>query len=262
MSDLEVRIKVLEARGLQRGDRTSSDPFVVAKFKGLGKMLANKAQTSVVHNTLNPVWNQELQLYPKTTTDTLLLKVYDHDTLTKDNLLGMIEIPLDRFFQRGGQDNWFQLMNKKFGWKSMMHGHPVWHCVPGTIHIQLWFGLSRESSLFDWTHIGQQQYQSNPFAHQNTALNQPFTQPLVQNASLLQTAPLVHNAPLTQPIVQNAPIVTPLNASAFSSKDAQFSSGFHVVDPATFGWYSKSTLDTKIDQTSTLTSTPNQMPLV
>jgi len=124
-------------------EKNSSDPFVVAKFKGFGKMM-NSVQTSVIHNTLNPCWNQELCLYPKNATDVLLLKVYDHDTLSKDNLLGMVEIPLERFFQQGFQDHWIQLMGRKGSWKSLVGGHPTWYAVPGQLHIQLWFGLSSQ----------------------------------------------------------------------------------------------------------------------
>jgi len=146
MSDLQVKIRVLEAHGLSRGDvgKNSSDPFVVAKFRGLGKMMTS-VQTSVIHNTLNPVWNQDLTLYPKNNTDILLLKVYDHDALSKNNLLGMVEIPLERFFQQGTQDNWVQLMNRKGSWKSLVGGHPTWFSVPGQLHVQLWFGLANQT---------------------------------------------------------------------------------------------------------------------
>jgi len=170
MSDLQLRIKVLEATGLTRGDKNSSDPFIVAKFKGLGKMM-NSVQTSVIHNTLNPVWNQDLILYPKNNSDVLLLKVYDHDSLTKDNLLGMVEIPIDRFFQQGTQDNWLQLMQRKGSWKSLIGGHPTWLTVPGQIHIQLWFGLSTQVTGLG-TGLAQGQY-----VPQNVAQGQYAQQP-------------------------------------------------------------------------------------
>jgi len=156
MSDLQLKLRIIEAQGLQRGDKTSSDPFVIAKFKGLGKTAST--QTSVVHNTLNPVWNQDLVLYPKSASDVLLLKVYDHDTLTKDNLLGMVEIPLERFFQQGLQDNWLQLMKRKGGWKSLIGGHPTWFSVPGALHFQLFFNLANTSAVN--TGLSTQQYVS------------------------------------------------------------------------------------------------------
>jgi len=173
MSDMQLKIKVLEAHGLSQGDRNTSDPFVVAKFKGLGKMM-NSVQTSIVHNSLNPVWNQELTLYPKTNTDVLLLKVYDHDVLTKDNLLGMVEIPLDRFFEKGTQDNWLQLMKRKGGWKSLVGGHPTWFGVPGQLHIHLWFGLSNQGTGLAQAQYVPQNVSTTQYSQPQTYGNQGF----------------------------------------------------------------------------------------
>jgi len=227
MSDLQVRIKILEAVGLSRGDtgKNTSDPFVVAKFRGLGKLMSS-VQTSVIHNTLNPVWNQDLSLYPKNAGDVLMLKVYDHDTLSKDNLLGMVEIPLERFFQQGFQDNWIQLMGRKGSWKKLVGGHPTWYAVPGQLHIQLWFGLSSQI--------------------QSTGQAAPQNMP-----TMGQTQQTVHlQQPSMQPPVQYSNTTTTFNsASAFGStydqsgqinaKEAQtFSCGFNpVMNPKGYGGY-------------------------
>lgn len=168
MSDLQLKLRIQQAYGLQKGDKNSSDPFVVAKFKGLGKMM-NSVQTSVIHNTLNPVWNQELTLYPKTAADVLLLKVYDHDTLTKDNLLGMVEVPLERFFQQGTQDNWLQLMRKKGSWKAVIGGHPTWYTVPGQLQFSIWFGLASSSIAQQGTGLAQNQTFNQPQQYTNIA---------------------------------------------------------------------------------------------
>jgi len=145
MSDLQVKIQILEASGLQRTDKSGcSDPFVLAKFRGFGK--ANRVQTSIIHNSSNPVWNQELVVYPKNNTDTLLLKVYDHDTLTKDNLLGSVEISLANFFQQGWQDHWVQLMRQRGSWKKAIGGHATWVSCSGQLHFKIWFGLSSNAT--------------------------------------------------------------------------------------------------------------------
>jgi len=196
MSDLQLKLRIIEASGIQRGDKTSSDPFVVAKFRGLGKMMTS-VQTSVIHNTLNPVWNQELTLYPKSANDVLLLKVYDHDTLTKDNLLGMVEIPLERFFQKGLQESWLQLMKKKGSWKSLIGGHPTWFSVAGALHFQLSFDLANTSAV-NTGMVSNQQYVSNSFgtvAHNKEQVAQfttgfnPIPFPQGQNLSNSQTVP-------------------------------------------------------------------------
>jgi len=166
MSDLQVKVRVLEAYGLAKTDKVGgSDPFVVAKFRGLGKMMTS-VQTSVIHNTSNPVWNQDLTLYPKTTSDVLLLKVYDHDTLSKDNLLGMVEVPLERFFQQGTTDQWVQLMRRKGSWKSLIGGHPTWFNCPGQLHVQLWFGLSSQATGVQSLQSTGQSYNSGCYGQQ------------------------------------------------------------------------------------------------
>jgi hypothetical protein len=231
MSDLQLKIRVIQASGLQRGDKNSSDPFVVAKFRGLGKMMTS-VQTSVIHNTLNPVWNQDLTLYPKNVSDVLLLKVYDHDTLSKDNLLGMVEVPLDRFFQQGWQDNWIQLMSRKGSWKSLIGGHPTWISVPGQIHVQFWFGLSSQATGLASLSLP---YATNPLSGQTAnsnyskevqtfacgwnpvsgGLNQGyqtgFQQPL--NQGLNQGSQQQYNQPLNQGLNQGfqQPFNQPLN---------------------------------------------------
>jgi len=148
MSDFELKIRVVEAHGVRRDDpynTGSADPFIIAKFKGLGKILTTH-QTAVIHNTANPVWNEDFTLHPKSMSDVLFLKVYDHDSFSKDNLLGMVEIPLEPIFQKGVQENWLQLMKRKGAWKSIIGGHPSWTATLGQLHIKMWFGLSSQAN--------------------------------------------------------------------------------------------------------------------
>mmetsp|Transcript_55447 Transcript_55447/g.97879 ORF Transcript_55447/g.97879 Transcript_55447/m.97879 type:complete len:92 (+) Transcript_55447:2-277(+) len=51
-------------------------------------------KSSVIHNTLNPVWNETLQLNVNNPTDPILLQVKDKDILTSDDPLGDTEIYL------------------------------------------------------------------------------------------------------------------------------------------------------------------------
>jgi len=141
--NFQLRINVCEAFGLQKADKTgNADPFVVAKLRG--KFWKGKVQTSQIKQTLEPVWNQELMLYPKNISDILVLKIYDHDTLRKDNFLGMVEVPLERFFQQGMKDSWLQLMRKKQGWKRIYGKRPSYISAPGQLHVQIWFGNMNE----------------------------------------------------------------------------------------------------------------------
>jgi len=135
MAELQIVIRVLEAYGLAKSDLlTNSDPLVVAKFAGLR---LKSARTTAIKNTNNPVWNQELTLYPKRADDILLLKVYDKD-IGKNDLLGYAEIPLNSYFGGGFQDLWLQLVKKKGGIRKQ------WTSVPGHLHVQIFCGTAAE----------------------------------------------------------------------------------------------------------------------
>lgn len=146
MSNFQLRITVIEAFGLQKTEKNNgtTDPFVVAKIRG---SFLKHVQTSIVTNNLSPYWNQELLLSPKNTSDVLVLKIYDKDRI-KNNFIGMVEIPLEKFFQQGPKDHWLQLMNRKSGWKRVYGGHPSWFSVPGQLHVQLWFGIMGQANPF------------------------------------------------------------------------------------------------------------------
>jgi len=196
MSDLLLKIRVVEAHGLHRDDTFGSsgtDPFIIAKFKGLGKILSS-VQSSVIHNTVNPVWNEDFSMFPKSESDVLYLKVYDHDSLSKDNLLGMVEVPLEAMFQKGVQDIWLQLMRRRGAWKSIIGGHPTWVNVAGQLHIKLWFDLSSQA----------------------TGLNCPKTAPQIYHQLQGQYTPTSH-------------FFSAIFSSSSSSSSETFKSGYHPI---------------------------------
>lgn len=272
-SAFDLRIRVLEAHGLNTmSDKKSlPDPFVVAKFKGM-KYLMNKVQTSVFPNTVSPMWNQDLTLAPRNTADVLLIKVYDKDAL-KNNLLGMVEIPLERVFQQGVQDNWFQLMKRKAGWKTMVGGHPTWFSVPGTIHLQLWFGMANQFT-------GLAPIQPSPMANMMnmpstgmgmtgtgmTGTMNPMTStgtipvttgtmnPMTSTSGMTPSMTSTGTAPMTStgmnppmPGMVAKPILEP-----HVTKD--FASGFNPITAPQFQWYQTSTTTTATTSTTPLTT--------
>lgn len=83
-----LKIKVVQGRKLAVRDMLSSDPYVVLT---LGRQ---KAQTSVIKNNLNPVWNEELKLSVPQHYGPLKLQVFDHDLLSADDIMGEAEIDL------------------------------------------------------------------------------------------------------------------------------------------------------------------------
>ncbi|KAF8691412.1 hypothetical protein HU200_040551 [Digitaria exilis] len=83
-----LNVKVIGGTNLAIRDMSSSDPYVVLT---LGQQ---KAQTSVIKGNLNPVWNEELKLSVPREYGPLKLQVFDHDMVSKDDLMGEAEIDL------------------------------------------------------------------------------------------------------------------------------------------------------------------------
>ncbi|TVU32933.1 hypothetical protein EJB05_24698, partial [Eragrostis curvula] len=83
-----LNVKVIQGTNLAIRDMSSSDPYVVLT---LGQQ---KAQSSVIKGNLNPIWNEELKLSVPQDYGTLKLQVFDHDMVSKDDLMGEAEIDL------------------------------------------------------------------------------------------------------------------------------------------------------------------------
>ena len=71
--------------------------------------------------------------------DKLRLKVYDHDHLSKNDLLGIAEIPLSKYMLNEGQifDEWISLMKKR----KILGGYKQGR---GQVHLQLMYGLDKK----------------------------------------------------------------------------------------------------------------------
>ncbi|TKW37440.2 hypothetical protein SEVIR_1G047200v4 [Setaria viridis] len=83
-----LNVKVIGGTNLAIRDMSSSDPYVVLT---LGHQ---KVQSSVIKGNLNPVWNEELKLSVPREYGPLKLQVFDHDMMSKDDLMGEAEIDL------------------------------------------------------------------------------------------------------------------------------------------------------------------------
>ena len=70
--------------------------------------------------------------------DVLSLKVFDHDVLSRNDLLGIANIPLSKFIMHKGQvfDEWVPLMKKRriFGGLKPARGQ---------VHIQIMYGSKK-----------------------------------------------------------------------------------------------------------------------
>lgn len=77
-----LRIRVKRGIGLAIRDFRSSDPYVVIR---LGDQ---KLKTGIIDKNLNPVWNEEMTLSITNPDVQVDLRVFDHDTFTRDDDMG------------------------------------------------------------------------------------------------------------------------------------------------------------------------------
>ena len=85
-----VTVRVVRATGLLAGDKGgTSDPFVVVQSAG-----DKKAKTSVKKKTLDPEWEETLELSVLDAAAPLSFVVWDHDKVGRNDHLGSAEISL------------------------------------------------------------------------------------------------------------------------------------------------------------------------
>jgi len=104
-------VRLIEARALKAADFNGfSDPFVEIRIKGQ----VTNHKTRIIKKSLNPMWNEEFVLYPThPETDILLLKIYDYDANSCNDLIGEMEYPVPVFMNKPPTEEWKQVMNKK-----------------------------------------------------------------------------------------------------------------------------------------------------
>ncbi|XP_049877374.1 E3 ubiquitin-protein ligase NEDD4 isoform X4 [Pectinophora gossypiella] len=91
-----LRLKVIGAYSLAKKDIFgASDPYVRVELqKADGDVTIETFLTKTKKKTLNPVWNQEFVFRVKPAEHKLLIQVFDENRLTRDDFLGMVEVPL------------------------------------------------------------------------------------------------------------------------------------------------------------------------
>lgn len=89
----KLHIKAVEAKDLPKMDTLgNSDPFLKFQFKNKPE---SAVKTQVIYNTLNPVWNEDLEMVSENhDTDILEVFLFDEDVKKDDTMMNPIEIPL------------------------------------------------------------------------------------------------------------------------------------------------------------------------
>ncbi|XP_055324377.1 E3 ubiquitin-protein ligase Nedd-4 isoform X2 [Sitodiplosis mosellana] len=92
----QLRIKIISGQSLAKKDIFgASDPYVRIDLNTInGDINIDSVLTKTKKKTLNPVWNEEFVFKVKANEHKLVLQVFDENRLTRDDFLGMVEIPL------------------------------------------------------------------------------------------------------------------------------------------------------------------------
>ncbi|CAG5135198.1 unnamed protein product, partial [Candidula unifasciata] len=102
-----LRIKIIEGVNLAKKDIFgASDPYVKISLLQ-NNILIDTKQTSVVRKSLNPKWYEEFIFRVNPADNVVRLEVFDSNRVTRDDFLGLIEIPLNHVHiatERTGRD--------------------------------------------------------------------------------------------------------------------------------------------------------------
>ncbi|KAL5198446.1 hypothetical protein ABZP36_001958 [Zizania latifolia] len=88
-----LSVRVLRGVNLVSRDATGSGPYVVLHLDN------QKLKTSVIKNTTNPVWNEDLTLAVKNPATPIKLEVLDKDTFSKYDQMGDAEFDIEKLIQ-------------------------------------------------------------------------------------------------------------------------------------------------------------------
>ncbi|KVH97665.1 protein C2-DOMAIN ABA-RELATED 10-like [Cynara cardunculus var. scolymus] len=90
-----LRLRVKRGTNLAIRDRTrgTSDPYVVATLDH------QKTKTKIVRDNCNPVWEDDLTLTIKDPKVPIKLTVYDKDTFSEDDNMGVTSVDVNPYFE-------------------------------------------------------------------------------------------------------------------------------------------------------------------
>lgn len=98
-----LHIKICEARNVLKMDLGGrADPYVTLRLKSQDNKDIQK--TSAIPNTLNPIWNQEFDIFVVDLNDVLLINMYDADIKYVDKMMNELQIPVNTWSIGGSLD--------------------------------------------------------------------------------------------------------------------------------------------------------------
>ncbi|XP_077297989.1 E3 ubiquitin-protein ligase Nedd4 isoform X3 [Arctopsyche grandis] len=98
-----LRLKIVGGHTLAKKDIFgASDPYVRVDLLTLDTdVVVDTVFTKTKKKTLNPIWNEEYIFRVKPSDHKLVMQVFDENRLTRDDFLGMVELPLSTAPQEG-----------------------------------------------------------------------------------------------------------------------------------------------------------------
>ena len=119
---VEIRVHIHEAKELAAKDGSSSDPYVFATCCG------EERRTQVAPPGLDALWDEELQFFETEVRwsqlrgEQLTVQVWDHDTMTRDDMIGAFTFDLDNVRAQESKEyyrSWVTLYNAQ---NDSVHG--------------------------------------------------------------------------------------------------------------------------------------------
>ena len=118
-----LRVTVVEARGLPKMDlfRSTDAYCLVFLSEPYGESVTGAVtfRTETVQNSLEPVWNADMELPIMPGASALTVAVFDYDSLTEDDLVGVVHVHLAELDVWVQQDKWFKVHNHKMDDKRL-----------------------------------------------------------------------------------------------------------------------------------------------
>jgi len=112
-----LRVTVVEARNLPKMDLIQSTDGYCLVFlsEPYGESVTGAVtfRTETVLNSINPVWNADMELPIMPGATALTVAVFDFDSISKDDLVGVVHVHLTELDVWVQQDKWFPLHNHK-----------------------------------------------------------------------------------------------------------------------------------------------------
>ncbi|XP_074037412.1 E3 ubiquitin-protein ligase Nedd4 isoform X4 [Leptinotarsa decemlineata] len=131
----KLRLRVISAKNLMKKDIFgASDPYVRIDLNtNNGDETIDSVLTKTKRRTLSPEWNEEFIFRVKPAEHKLILQVFDENRLTRDDFLGMVELPLTGLPKEQGDRivptvKYLLMPRSDFSARSRVRGHlEVYH---------------------------------------------------------------------------------------------------------------------------------------